>query len=114
METEKLTKYQRAKKKVAEIRGFYNHLAIYIVVIAALFVLRGSVNVIVIRAESLGNPEFLNWLDWNFYGTPILWGIGLAFHGIKVFGNLSFFGSQWEEKKIREFMDEDENRSKWK
>lgn len=114
METEKLTKYQRAKKRVAEIRGFYNHLAIYIVVIAALFVLRGRVNVIVIRAESLGNPEFLQWLDWNFYGTPILWGIGLAFHGIKVFGNISFFGRQWEEKKIQEFLKDDKDKAQWK
>ncbi|MGI9552379.1 MAG: 2TM domain-containing protein [Aurantibacter sp.] len=114
METEKLTKYQKAKKRVARIRGFYNHLAVYIVVITALFILRGRINVVSISTEALGNPEFLRWFDWNFYGTPILWGIGLAFHGIKVFGNVSFFGRDWEERKIKEFMNEDKDQNRWK
>jgi len=39
------------------------------------------------------------------------WGLGLTIHGFTVFG----YGSSWEEKKIREIMEKDEQQSKtWK
>jgi hypothetical protein len=39
------------------------------------------------------------------------WGIGVIFHGMKVFNYMPFFGKDWEEQKIKEFM-EKENRRK--
>ena len=104
MEIKQLEKFKRAQKRVAGIKGFYNHLAVYIVVIGALFILQGNFNFIVLSEEAMGNPDFTTWLDWNFYGTPVLWGIGLAFHAIKVFGNFSFFGKEWEERKMQEYL----------
>jgi hypothetical protein len=41
------------------------------------------------------------------------WGIGLTIHAFKVFVGDGNFGRQWEERKLKEFMrEEDENR--WK
>lgn len=104
MKPNQSTKLKRAQKRVLDIKGFYNHLAVYIIIIGALFILQGKFNFILLSADAIGNPDFTKWLDWNFYGTPILWGIGLAFHAIKVFGNFSFFGKEWEERKIEEFL----------
>jgi len=49
------------------------------------------------------------WFLWAAFG----WGLGLAFKAIKVFGMNPFFGKDWEERKIREFMKEDEQQNKW-
>jgi hypothetical protein len=36
------------------------------------------------------------------------WGIGVAIHGMKVFNYLPFFDQEWEQKKIMEFMEKEE------
>ncbi len=42
---------------------------------------------------------------WFFY--PLLgWGIGLGSHGISIIAS-GRFGSEWEKKKIQEYMDKD-------
>ncbi len=108
---EQLSKYERAQKKVAQIRGFYNHLAAYIIVNIVLLLARDKFTFILLSKKAIGNPEFLEWIDWNVFGTAIVWGIALGVHAIKVFGNISFFGKKWEERKMQQFMDEEiENR----
>jgi hypothetical protein len=107
MENTELTKYERAKRKVAAIRGFYNHLGAYLVVNAVLLILKDKMTVTLLSKRALGNPELLAWIDWNIYGTPIIWGIILGVHAIKVFGGLSIFGRKWEERQLRKFMEEE-------
>ena len=82
-------RYYKAKKRVEEIKGFYGNLIAYIVVNTGLLVL-----------NLLTSPIHL-WFYW-----PLLWwGIGVVFHGLKVFNYLPFLGKDWEEKKIKEYMD---------
>lgn len=86
--------YIRAKKKVDAIKGFYWHLAVYIVVnifIVTVIVSNSNVGVFSFAALS----------------TPLFWGIGLLFHFLGVFGSTILFGSDWEKRKIKEFMDKD-------
>ena len=40
------------------------------------------------------------WAHWPTIG----WGIGLTIHGLSVFAGRSFFGAEWEEKKVEELM----------
>jgi hypothetical protein len=42
----------------------------------------------------------------GFRHIPIwlFWGIFLALHALKTFGFLNFYGKEWEERKIQEFM----------
>ncbi|HEX9151400.1 MAG TPA: 2TM domain-containing protein [Flavobacterium sp.] len=92
-------RYFKAKKKVEEIKGFYGNLVAYIVV-----------NIGLVAINLLTSPEHL-WFYWPMLG----WGIGVVFHGMKVFNYMPFIGKDWEEKKIKEFMDkEKENRETWK
>ncbi len=49
------------------------------------------------------------WFLWAAFG----WGIGLAFKAVKVFGLNPFLSRDWEERKIREFMEEDEQQNRW-
>lgn len=88
--------YLRAKNRVKELRGFYAHAFWYVIVNIFITVLIGYNS---------------NWNIWHFgtFATPLFWGIGLAFHAIGVFGKNLFFSRSWEERKIREFMDQDED-----
>lgn len=100
MKEYKDSKYGRAKKKVEDIKGFYNHLAVYIVVNLAII----GVRVIVLNEDRIGFeiPE------WTILSTPFFWGIGLFFHGLWVFSDKLSFIKSWEDRKIQEFMREDE------
>jgi hypothetical protein len=89
-------RYFKAKKRMEEIKGFYGNLTAYLVVNTGLLVINW-----------LTSPNHL-WFFW-----PLLWwGIGVIFHGMKVFNYMPFLGQDWEEKKIKEFMDK-ENNSNW-
>ncbi len=90
--------YLRAQKKVKKIIGFYWHLASYVIVNIFLIVLIGN-----------DSNDF-----WNFgtFSTAIFWGIGLFFHFIGVFGPDFMFGKNWEQRKIKEYMDKDKNHFK--
>ncbi len=86
-------KYTRAKQRVAQIKKFYTGLISYALFIPALAFLNYYIN-------ELRHPWFL----WAAFG----WGIGLFFQGMKAFRWFSFFGKEWEEKKLKKFMEEEE------
>lgn len=97
-------KFDRAKKRVDEIKGFYTHLIVYLLVNAFLFL-----SAIGIFRENFGSMEMPGWAHFT---TPFFWGIGLLFHGLYVFHFKSGFFKKWEDKKIREFMEKDEEELK--
>ncbi len=86
-------KYLQAKKRVREIKGFYIHALVYVLV--NLFIL-------ILKFQKHGNIEFHDW------GIG-LWGIGLAIHGLSVFLPNFILGRNWEERKIREIMEKNKN-----
>jgi len=102
METKRNLAYFRAKKKVETLKGFYSHFAVYVIVnIAIIFV---SANVF--------NDKAINFADWSNYITSFFWGIGLVSHALYVFFVMNVdnnFLKRWEEKKIKQFLDEDDS-----
>lgn len=84
-------RYQEAKKQVKEIKGFYSHLTIYILIMCVLVFINLKYT-----------PEHL-WFFWSMSG----WGLGVLGHASKVFNWFPFMGKDWEEKKIKQFMDEE-------
>lgn len=89
--------YIRAQKRLKDIKGFYWHAFWYAVVNIFLLVM--------ILSNSNGNIWHL-----GTFSTPLFWGIGLAFHGLSVFGKNLFFGKAWEDRKIKEYMDRDKKK----
>ena len=96
---------QKAEKRVAEIKGFYQHLTAYILVNAFLLLFSQRITFIIFSKEALGNPEFLEWINWNVWGTPIIWGLALLIHAATVFLKSPF--KKWEQRQIRRIMEED-------
>lgn len=107
MKNQQLTRLDTAKKKVSQIKGFYNHLAVYIIVNIALFLLQGKMTFILLSKRVFGSPELLETINWDVFGTPVVWGIILIIHGTNVFGNGFFFGRKWEERQIQKYMEEE-------
>ena len=95
-------KYQRAKKRVARIKGFYSHLTVYIVI--NIFIVIWTAVIF----KEVGEPPF----QWTMLGTPILWGIGLAIHGLSVFGGNWILGAKWEQRQIQKILEEEERASR--
>ena len=87
---EKDEKYLRAKKRVKKLKAFYLHLIVYVLV---------NVNLFIINLTS----DTDNW--WFLYPLGG-WGIGVIIHGLSTFLS-DHFGSSWEERKIKEYMDKD-------
>lgn len=96
----KENKYLRAKERVRELKKFYSNLTSYVVVITFLAVI-----------NYYTNGWSYMWFLWAAFG----WGIGVVFHALGTFNVLPFCGRGWEERKIQELMQqEDEEAKRWK
>jgi ABC-type multidrug transport system fused ATPase/permease subunit len=99
--------YIKAKKKVKKIKGFYIHLIVYILV--NIFIS----GIIVFGLTESGDTFSEALSNFGVYSTWFFWGIGLFFHWMGVFGFGSIISKDWEERKIKELMDkENEQRRK--
>ena len=87
-------RYKKARKKVEELKGFYIHLFIYILVNLGMFI----VNIVTTPGEL--------WFYWPLFG----WGIGILAHAMSVFGIRGLFGKEWEERKIKQIMEKEEKK----
>jgi hypothetical protein len=94
--------YTRARHKVEKIKGFYKHLAVYLIVNTFIYGLK------FVRNQNFDVSITVIWPNINFGGLWLYWGIGVAFHGLSVFGCIYLFGKKWEQDKIKQFMEEEE------
>ena len=83
-----------------KVQGFYYHLAIFIFV---------NLVVLILQYFRRDTNEIMEW--FNFFPL-IMWGIFLFFHAFDVYWSRLFLGKKWEDNKIRELA-EKENEPKW-
>ncbi|RNC90314.1 MAG: histidine kinase [Allomuricauda sp.] len=84
-------RYLKAKERVEAIKGFYGNAIAYCIVIPALWWL------------NFRTTDFL----WAFFPT-LGWGFGLTMHALEAFGYNPIWGKRWEERKIRELMENED------
>ena len=85
---------QRARRRLRAEKGFYVHLVIYVIVISGLFVINALT----------GHGRW--WFVWPAIG----WGIGLTIHALSTFGMISVLGRDWEDRRLKELVDEEQCR----
>lgn len=107
MKNNSADKYERAQKKVKEIKGFYSHLTWFVVVNVVLLVIRFRMYDFFSIEFTNNGENFTDWLDLNLIISPALWAIGLCFHGLYVFKYKIKFFDTWEKRQIEKYMDED-------
>lgn len=91
---EDLTKHPRyddAVRHAKALRGLYGHATAYLLV-----------NLGLVGINAVNSPGQW-WFMWPMFG----WGIGLASHAASVLAVGSRFGRDWEERKVREFLQRD-------
>jgi len=81
----------RARARVHQLRAFYQLLGTALLVIAITFV----VNLVATPGHW--------WFLWVVFG----FGVALAFTGVRVFLRGRMLGDDWEERKVREYLDRD-------
>lgn len=82
-------RYKQAKERVEALKGFYAHLAVFLAINFGLFLM----------SIATGGT----WFVWPLFG----WGVGLLAHAVAVFVIDGRLGTGWEERKIREYMQQD-------
>lgn len=104
METlkERNKSYLRAKEKVRNIKIFYMHLVGYIIFVALL-----SYNLYIVED---GYKDFFIWFNSIFM---VSWTIFIAIHAWNVFKGRIFFKKSWEDRKLKEYMDMDQDKKRW-
>lgn len=101
MNTQDEIKYQEALKRVKKIKGFYTHAIVYVFV---------NIMIVFLNVKNLDPGE--TYFQFKNFLTAFFWGIGLVAHGLSVFVPNWIMGQNWEERKIKEFM-EKEKANKW-
>ena len=88
------SKYVLAVERVEKLKEFYQNLASYLIVMPFLIFINLNYS-----------PRF-QWFWFPLFG----WGIGVLFHWLEANNYNIFLGSNWEEKKIKEMMEEENKR----
>lgn len=86
-------KYREAKRKVDKLKDFYSKVFTYIIVIAFLAGL-----------NYYTNQWRYMWFLWAAFG----WGLGLFIKAFSVFNFFPFLGKDWENRKLNQFMENDD------
>jgi len=84
-------RYDRARRRVRQIRAFYLHATVFGVINALLHLI------------NLVTTSGTYWAFWPLLG----WGIGLLAHALATYRWTPFFCREWEERKIKELLDKD-------
>jgi hypothetical protein len=98
MNTQDEIKYQEALKRVKKIKGFYTHAIVYVFV---------NIMIVFLNVKNLDPGE--TYFQFKNFMTAFFWGIGLVAHGLSVFVPNWIMGQNWEERKIKEFMEKEKN-----
>mgnify|MGYP005990433929 CR=1 FL=1 len=86
--------YYQARKRVEEIKGFYGNLIAYCIIIPVIIFINYQTS----------------WEEHKWFFYPMLgWGMGVVFHGFGVFG----FGKNWEDRKIKEILEKEQQTKNW-
>lgn len=86
--------YATAEKRIRKIKGFYTHLAIYLIL-----------NTLFIAYQFWHAPKGTGLFQWKYFSTAFFWGLGLLGHAAGIFGEFLVFSRKWEERQIRRYME---------
>ncbi|WP_299123861.1 histidine kinase [uncultured Winogradskyella sp.] len=90
--------YVRARKRVEELKAFYYSLIAYVFVIPFLIFIWYKTS--------------YNTIQWFWFPT-FGWGLSLVFQAYRVFVDDGALGAGWEKRKIEEYMNKEDQKSRW-
>jgi len=86
--------YEKAKKKVEELKDFYAHLLLYLIVNFVLFLI------------NMFTYKGYLWFLWPLLG----WGIGILMHALSVLEFPFFFSEEWKKRMIERIVEKEKKK----
>ncbi|WP_047547797.1 2TM domain-containing protein [Psychroserpens sp. Hel_I_66] len=100
---QKAKQIQKAKNQVRKIKIFYFHLALYLVVVALILF-----NFYIIEEGPYkNNVTALN------VSVLVLWTFAIFIHGWRIFKGRFIFKKSWEDRKIEQILNKEEETTFW-
>ena len=94
----KLNKLIRAREKVKALKLFYFHLIIFLI----------GMPIILFLMFLVEDGEYKNFWLWLILTTGVCWCVALGIHAWSALGGRILFKKSWEDRKIREYLEEEE------
>ncbi|RDY61181.1 2TM domain-containing protein [Flagellimonas nanhaiensis] len=98
-------KYEKARKRVKELKDFYRHIKVFVIINGLFYLLKSQILNPYIPEEFQFESYYYDWVDINV----LIWGIILALHAIYLYRNKLPYLKQWEERQIRKYMERDKS-----
>lgn len=102
------TKREKAKKRVEEIKGFFRHLKVFIIVNGLLLILQKGWLLPLLPNWFPEEAYYFDWVNINI----AFWGVILAAHAMTLYRHKFRFLKNWEERQIKKYMDEENAKPK--
>jgi hypothetical protein len=97
---------EAAKKRVQELKGYYSHITIFLIVNGILYLLKAGVLTSLLPEAFPRESYYYDWIN----GNVLIWALILAVHTLIVFRHKFTFFKKWEERQIKKYMEEDEGK----
>ncbi|MBW8243935.1 2TM domain-containing protein [Muricauda oceani] len=94
---------QNAEKRVKELKGYYRHIIVFIVINGFLYLLKvGALNSF-LPDTFPRESYYYDWINANI----LIWAVILVVHTLILQRHKFTFFKKWEERQIQKYMDED-------
>ncbi|WP_437394994.1 2TM domain-containing protein [Flagellimonas lutimaris] len=103
MMTDKNIARETAKKRVKELKGYYSHITIFVIVNGILYLLKTGVLTSLLPEAFPKESYYYDWINANV----IIWALILVVHTLILFRDKFTFVKKWEQRQIQKYMDED-------
>jgi hypothetical protein len=97
---------EAAEKRVEELKGYYRHILIFVVVNGLLYLLQTGVLNSLLPEAFPKESYYYEWITTNI----LIWALILAVHTLIIFRHKFAFFKKWEERQIQKYMDEDRSK----
>ncbi len=102
------TKYERATKRVKALKGFYNHLKIFLIGNGVLLLIQSGWLHTWLPDGFPTEDYYFDWVGPNL----LIWFLILLVHFILLHRNKWAFTKKWEERQIRRLMEKESKETK--
>lgn len=96
-------KFEKANKRVKELKDFYRHIVVFVVINGFLYLLKSGVLTEFLPKGFPTEPYYYDWINGNL----VIWGLILAVHTAYVYRSKFTFFQKWEERQIQKYLDKD-------
>ena len=104
--TYKKTTREAAEKRVQELKGYYRHIFIFIVVNGFLYLLKTGVLNSLVPETFPKESYYYDWINANI----LIWAVILIVHTLILQRHKFTFFKRWEERQIKKYMEDDRNK----